>query len=190
MRRLAGLLLFAVLALVAAGCGGATTSQPVATANPPPAAGTAPAQVVIDKIAASSTLIALRKQSNGEIETPDVKTPQQAGWYSLGVVPGLPGPAVILGHVDGDGKPGIFKRLSEMKAGDLAEVTREDGKVLRFRAYSAERVPKDAFPTAKVYRNTAGPELRLITCGGAFVGGDLGYADNVIVYLKLDEAGA
>jgi len=183
VRRLAGLLLVAVLALVAAGCGG--SSQPAATVAAP-AAGSSPTQVVIDKITASSTLIPLRKQANGEVETPDVKTPMQAGWYSLGVVPGEPGPAVILGHVDGGGKPGIFKRLNEIKVGDLTSVTREDGKVLKFRAYRVDQVSKDAFPTAKVYGNTAGPELRLITCGGEFVGGDLGYGDNIIVFMKLE----
>lgn len=185
MRRIAGLLL-AVLALVAAGCGGSTPSQPVATAKPPVVAGSAPTRVEIEKIAAQSSLIALRKQANGEIETPDVKTPLQAGWYSLGVVPGQPGPAVILGHVDGAGKPGIFKRLSELRVGDVTKVVQGDGKILTFRAYDVVRAPKAAFPTAKVYGNTAGPELRLITCGGAFVGGDLGYADNIIVFMKLD----
>jgi len=42
--------------------------------------------------------------------------------------------------------------------------------------------PKAAFPTADVYGDVPGPELRLITCGGAFDEGTGHYADNVVVY--------
>ncbi|MDQ4130605.1 MAG: class F sortase, partial [Actinomycetota bacterium] len=49
---------------------------------------------------------------------------------------------------------------------------------------NAERVAKEAFPTARVYGNTPGPELRLITCGGVFDSTSGHYRDNVIVYAK------
>ena len=35
-------------------------------------------------------------------------------------------------------------------------------------AQRIEQHPKDAFPTEAVYGNTAGAELRLITCGDEF----------------------
>jgi hypothetical protein len=191
--RLVGLLI-AVLAFVAAGCGG-STAPPAATA-PPDAATTSavpvpvsnPTRIEVDKIGASSSLIPLGKEPSGEIQVPSVQTPQQAGWYSLGVVPGQLGPAVILGHVDGGGKPGIFKRLREMQAGDTARVLTEDGRTLTFRAYEVVQAEKANFPTARVYGDTEGPELRLITCGGVFVGGDLGYNDNIIVFMRLEQA--
>jgi hypothetical protein len=41
------------------------------------------------------------------------------------------------------------------------------------------------FPTEHVYGNTAGPELRLITCGGAFDSGSGHYQDNVVAYARL-----
>ena len=183
MIRLLGLLT-AALAFVVAGCG---TSAPAATIE----AGTpvaAPTSVEIERIAASSSLVPLGKQANGEIEVPDVHTPMQAGWYSPGVKPGEPGPAVIVGHVDGGGQTGIFKRLREMQAGDTARVLTEDGNPLTFRAYEVLQAQKDDFPTARVYGDTEGPELRLITCGGSFVGGDLGYQDNIIVFMRLEPA--
>jgi hypothetical protein len=31
--------------------------------------------------------------------------------------------------------------------------------------------------------------LRLVTCGGQFVGGDLGYQDNIIVFLRMVQPG-
>jgi hypothetical protein len=182
--RLLGLL-SAVLAFVVAGCG---TSPPATTSDQAvPVA--APTSVEIDRIAANSSLIPLSKQANGEIEVPDVHTPMQAGWYSLGVKPGAPGPAVIVGHVDGGGQPGIFKRLHELQTGDRVKVAREDGSVATFEAYDVAQAQKNAFPTARVYGNTAGPELRLVTCGGQFVGGDLGYQDNIIVFLRMVQPG-
>jgi hypothetical protein len=185
------LAVLAFLAFVVAGCSvpsvgpAAPASPTTTTAAEAPVA--QPASVEVDKIGARSSLIPLGIQPNGEIDVPNVKTPQQAGWYSLGPVPGAVGPAVILGHIDGAGKPGIFYRLREIQVGDTARVITTDGRSLTFRTYDVVRVAKTAFPTDRVYGNTAEPELRLITCGGAFVGGDLGYQDNIIVFMKLDK---
>jgi hypothetical protein len=46
-------------------------------------------------------------------------------------------------------------------------------------------VPKNAFPTKKVYGDIAFPGLRLITCGGAFNEATGHYVDNVIAYGHL-----
>ncbi len=45
-----------------------------------------------------------------------------------------------------------------------------------------ERHHKDTFPTAEVYGPTAGPELRLVTCGGPFDRRSRSYRDNVVVF--------
>ena len=45
-----------------------------------------------------------------------------------------------------------------------------------------DQVPKDAFPTDRVYGPTPGPELRLITCGGSFDRDAGSYRDNTVVY--------
>ena len=44
--------------------------------------------------------------------------------------------------------------------------------------------PKDAFPTDRVYGPTAGPELRLITCGGSFDRSAGSYRDNTVVFAR------
>lgn len=52
-----------------------------------------------------------------------------------------------------------------------------------------ERCAKDDFPTGVVYGNTAGPELRLITCGGV-VNQETGhYTDNTVVYARMVDVG-
>ena len=48
-----------------------------------------------------------------------------------------------------------------------------------------ERSPKTSFPADKVFAATDRSRLVLVTCGGAWVGGDVGYADNVIVFATL-----
>ena len=107
-----------------------------------------------------------------------------AGWFALSPVPGEVGPSVLAAHVNYDGVPGVFARLHEMKVGDTAIVRRSDGTPVRFTAYRVERFSKSAFPTADVYGNTAGPELRLITCGGDFDRAAHSYRDNVVVFAR------
>jgi sortase (surface protein transpeptidase) len=119
---------------------------------------------------------------SGEMEVPeDART---LGWFAPSPVPGEPGPAVLAGHVDWSGQPGVFARLHELAAGDTAAVTRADGTVAAFTVYRVARYAKAAFPTAEVYGNTAGPELRLVTCGGDFDRSTGHYVDNVVVYAR------
>jgi hypothetical protein len=48
-----------------------------------------------------------------------------------------------------------------------------------------EQYPKDRFPTRAVYGDVAGPELRLITCGGELDRAAHSYRDNIVVYARL-----
>jgi hypothetical protein len=64
-------------------------------------------------------------------------------------------------------------------------VTRADDSVVVFRVDSVEHFPKDQLPADRVYGDEGPPGLRLITCGGDWVGGRTGYADNVIAFATL-----
>ncbi|MGY1754241.1 class F sortase [Blastococcus sp. SYSU D01042] len=110
--------------------------------------------------------------------------PAVAGWYTAGPAPGQPGPAVIAGHVDGAGRPGVLAGLDRLVPGDEVVVERADGSPVRFAVTRVERVPKAAFPTRAVYGPVAAAELRLITCGGAFDRASGSYADNVVVHAR------
>ena len=68
-------------------------------------------------------------------------------------------------------------------------VTRSDGRVVRFAVTSVQEVPKSRFPTEAVYAPTPRPELRLITCGGAFDRAVRSYRDNVVVDAVLEDPG-
>lgn len=198
--RLAGLVGAAVLSLGLTGCGmaagpwasaadGPNLTSPIVTGAPvapaAPLAAAAPVGLRIDSINASSTLVPLGLNANRTVAVPPVATPMQASWYRLGPAPGAPGPAVILGHVNGDGKEGIFARLNEVKPGDQVKVSRADGKTAVFTVTKLQQVAKNAFPTTAVYGDTPAAELRLVTCGGDFDQSKHSYADSIIAFATL-----
>jgi hypothetical protein len=128
-------------------------------------------------------LLGLGIDDHGALEVPpDAST---AGWFTLGPTPGSAGPAVIAAHVDYAGVPGVFHRLRDLAPGDEIRVRRADGSTAVFAAYRVERYPKSAFPSEQVYGDTAGPELRLITCGGTLDASTGHYRDNVVAYARL-----
>lgn len=116
---------------------------------------------------------------------PSVHTPKQAAWFEPGPEPGQAGPAVIVGHIDGDHIPGVFYKLRDAHAGDQVVVHLKDGSTKTFNVYSVETVPKDGFPADHIFGYTPGPELRLITCGGDFDAAARSYKSNTVVFAKL-----
>lgn len=201
MGRFARLLAPLTLALAAA-CG---TPAPTTPEPPPytrvetPPARSAPASIQIPAINVDAPLVPLGLEPNGTVKVPDLNHVDQASWYCQdyrndngtptcaggGVIPGDTGPAAIYGHIDGHNRDGVFRHLPELNLGDQIKITRADGSVLIFKVYKVRTVPKSQFPSSEVYGNVQRPELRLITCTGDFIGGQVGYADQGIVYAAL-----
>jgi Sortase domain len=182
----------AVAALAGCGAGGQQQTALTSASNSAPAGTTVapdgrvrPVEVRVPRIGAQSSLIAVAVRADGSMQVPSADKPMQAAWYRLGPVPGDVGPAVILGHVDGRGQPGVFYRLHELEAGDEVFVAKADGSEIRFIVDRREQVPKSTFPHEAVYGDRAEPELRLITCGGSFDDPTSSYVDNVVVYARL-----
>jgi sortase (surface protein transpeptidase) len=146
-----------------------------------------PTSVTVPSIDANSSLIPLGLQPDGELAVPPLSNPMQASWYDRSPTPGSLGPAVILGHVNGGGKQGIFADLGRVKAGDQVLVGRADGQTAVFTVSHVDTVPKASFPSNDVYGDTPDSELRLITCGGVLDKAAHNYLSNVIVYANLTE---
>jgi hypothetical protein len=150
-------------------------------------AASAPVRVVVPAIGVDSDLMDLGLKADGTMEVPPGAFP--AGWYTGAPTPGERGPAVLAGHVDWKGEHGVFHDLAALLPGDTVTVIRADASVATFRVTDVQEYPKDEFPTAAVYGNTPGPELRLITCGGDWDAASGHYLDNVVAYAVLEPAG-
>ncbi|TDL46548.1 class F sortase [Kocuria rosea] len=172
------------------------TSTPAPTATSPTGAAAAPQQppvlaaadpvsLNIPATGTESELLHLGLRDNGSLEVPPEGPGSPASWYTDSPTPGERGPAVLLGHVNATGGgPGVFADLRALKPGDTIEVTREDGSTAVFAVDRGEQYGKDDFPTLEVYGNTAGSELRLITCDG-YDPATGEFDDNYVVYATL-----
>lgn len=163
---------------------------PVAPAPGPTIAPPIPVAISIPRIGVASTLIQTGILPDGTAEVPPVDTPEQASWLSESPRPGEPGPAVIYGHIDGAGQRGVFADLDQLAAGDRVLIGRGSAPPAEFEVYAVESYPKTEFPAAKVYGDTEGPELRLVTCTGPFDRAAGHHRDNLVVYARLTPAGA
>jgi hypothetical protein len=143
-----------------------------------------PVRLRIPAIAVDTRLLQLGLRDDGRVEVPPLDSPE-AGWYRYSPTPGERGPAVLLGHVDSARTgPGVFYDLPALAPGDPIEVGRADGSTVSFVVDRIGRYPKAAFPTTDVYGDVPDPELRLVTCGGAFDDGTGHYEDNIVVYAR------
>jgi hypothetical protein len=174
-----GLAVAAVVATPEAGAG--DTGPPVVAASE---AGrpSAPVRLVVPAAGVDAPLAAAGLDPVGALSPP--ADPAVAGWYTDGPVPGETGPAVITGHVDWAGAPGVFSRIAELGPGAEVLVVRADRTTARFAVTRVLSRPKSDFPTAEVYAPTTAAELRLITCGGIFDRTRDSYEDNVVVFAR------
>lgn len=168
----------------------ADTSPPSAEVSSGPASTVVlprarPTRLEVPGIGVDQRVFDVGQQANGELEVPEGDQVDDVGWYRQSPTPGQLGPAVLLGHVDGESGPSVFYRLGELTDGDEVTVRREDGRDATFEVYDVQRYPKDEFPTEAVYGNTEEPELRLITCSGDFDSETGHYLDNTVVSARL-----
>ncbi|MGW4155033.1 class F sortase [Micromonospora chersina] len=144
-----------------------------------------PVRLAVPAIKVTAPVTPVGQARDGSIDVPPLTQHHQTGWYNRGAVPGEPGRAIIVGHVDTKSGPAVFYRLHDLKPGDRIEVTREDRSVVTFKVDTVEYFDKANLPADRVYGDSGPAELRLITCGGEWVGGHTGYQDNVIAFASL-----
>lgn len=140
-------------------------------------------RLTVPALGVDRNALLLGTDDDGALDVP--ANEQDVGWYSAGSLPGDVGPAVFAGHVNLDGRPGVFSRLSTMRPGQQISVVRPDGTPVHFVVTRVELHAKDAFPTDEVYGPTDAPELRLITCGGSYDQRRGSYRDNVVLFAAL-----
>lgn len=168
------------------------------TADPRPLpvadAHSAPVRLHIPALGVAADILPLALDATGALEVPGFRNAAKVGWYALGPRPGLPGPAVLVGHRDAPAnaylhgrrvgglhiKNGVFAKLGRLRPGDLVEVETGSGQRVPFRVTTIRTYPTKQFPTALVYGPVRQPELRMITCGGV-IAPDGHWDANVVV---------
>ncbi len=169
------------------------SSAPIPT--PIPAAARSPAvpptphpvRISIPAIDVTSELLELGLNPDNTVAVPAPGPDyDKAAWFTGSPLPGDVGLAVIEGHVDSAANgPSVFFQLGALVPGNDVEVARADDSTLRYLVDSVRSFPKDNFPTLEVYGNTAGPELRLVTCGGEFDADKHSYLNDTVVFAHL-----
>lgn len=192
---LALVLVLAGLFAVGAGLGQATAGPGLARLfrgadEPPPRdfpvlAPSRPHRLVIPSMKVTVPVYGVGLADDGSIAVPPLERHQEAGWFERGPTPGQFGPAVIVGHADTRTGPSVFHGLGRLRPGARIEVIRRDRRVAVFEVNSVETFGKSALPVQRVYGDFSRPALRLITCGGRWLGGRTGYADNIVVFASL-----
>lgn len=147
-----------------------------------------PVRVTIPAIKIEAPVSRVGLADDGSIAVPPLQRHNEAGWFDGGPTPGQFGPAILVGHADTRTGPSIFHDVTKLHPGARVEVTRSDRSVAVFEVNSVERFGKARLPVDRVYRDFSRPGLRLITCGGEWKGGSIGYADNIVVFASLVSA--
>lgn len=114
-------------------------------------------------------ILSVGVNSKGELGTPisifDV------GWYEASGKPGEGKTVVLDGHNGGPTKEGVFKKLPELKRGDIIEITRGDDEVFRYEVVENDTVSLDNADEYMSLKALRSPEVNresvtLITCTG------------------------
>jgi len=137
-----------------------------------------PATISIPAIGVDASVVAVGLVPGTDtLQIPDI---DHVGWYRLGPSPGQTGSAVLVAHIDGNGRPGVFWRLGQLAPGDRITITFRESRSRTFRVTGRQQFPKTELP-AELFSRAGPPRISLITCGGAFDARTRQYRDNVVV---------
>ena len=101
-------------------------------------------------------------------DLPAPTDPDTIGWYDFSGRLGLPGNAVLVGHVDWGGRLRAFGGLKDLRKGDAIEVVDEAERHLSYSVDDVQTVDANAPTSDFITQHGPDEELTLITCGGEF----------------------
>jgi LPXTG-site transpeptidase (sortase) family protein len=138
-----------------------------------------PTRLDIPSIGLDAQIVSVGLKPDGSLRVPSAA---DAGWYHFGATPGDEiGSAVIAGHVDHEGQPGVFINLTQLAIGADVLVTDQTGETRRFTVTERFQVAKGDLPTEELFRTVGPATLTLITCGGEFDSNIRRYTDNIVI---------
>jgi LPXTG-site transpeptidase (sortase) family protein len=166
-----------------------TPRIPVAAPGPafheaPRPDGALPTSINIPRFHSEAKVVTLGMDDEGTMEVPS--DPDTIGWYDFSAKLGIPGNAVLVGHVDWAGRLRAFGHLRDLREGDRVDVVDADQRQLSYDVASVQTI--DATSSPDEFLTQLGPdeELTLITCGGDFDHASHQYLSRVIVRAVRD----
>jgi len=145
-----------------------------------------PARLIIPAINVDAPIesVGLFWSGNGEMGIPSNFT--DVAWYNGGPRPGMPGSAVIDGHLDGRYvKEAVFYNLDKLKPGDLVEVVDQKGITWQFKVSRLTDYDYNATTTDIFSGDASAARLNLITCAGDWIKGQGLYSQRIVVFTEL-----
>lgn len=164
------------------GAGSAFPSAMLTSPDPAPAQAqpdSAPARVSLADLGINAEVQAVA------VEGDTLQVPERGdvvGWMDSSANPGATGPMVLVGHVDTDKAPAVFYDLQDAEIGSTVVVTGADAIAHPYVISEIADYVKAQVPLDRLYGATTSPELRLVTCSGAFDEATGHYQDNTVVY--------
>lgn len=162
---------------------GAQSDLPVAVPGEPVEGG----PVAVEVAGESTAVVPIGLADGGVLAPPeDVSV---IGWYLDSALPGGgdgQGSVVLTGHINAvDQGWGFASAFTELDAGDEVTITTQGGGEVTYRAVADSEHDLKADGVAEVVNDFDGPErLVIITCGGRYIGGDLGYESNIVTVFE------
>jgi LPXTG-site transpeptidase (sortase) family protein len=124
----------------------------------------------------------------GELNVPQKNQWTGVGWYKDGPMPGQSGSAIIDGHLDRPGGvPAVFWRLHQLRRGDKVMIVGTQGQMRSFQVMQLQTYRPDAAPLEKIYGDTSGAYLNLITCAGRWISSRHQTAERLVVFTRLSD---
>lgn len=141
----------------------------------------------IPGIGVASRLLTFGAPDGRVLPVPSLAQASKAAWYDFSAIPGTPGNAVLVGHVDTYTGPAVFYDLYLLRPGDPIYVS-IGARRLRFAVQRVAEVSKPQFPARQIFGGTTARRLWIITCGGPFDYLTRHYLDNIIVSASFQPA--
>jgi hypothetical protein len=148
------------------------------------AAFVSPNMIEIPVLGAKAPIVTVRTLPNSILEVPS--NPKIVGWWYGGAKPGATkGTAILDGHIDANGVPGVLSRIGTLNPGDTVYIDgMHDGKKtrVRFSVTGVRTYKKSALPYQQIFDQNSVGRIAIVSCGGPFDAHTGHYLDNIVAF--------
>ncbi|TLW91814.1 class F sortase [Saccharomonospora piscinae] len=161
---------------------GERSSEPTQPAAERPATAPSGQRPGTVRLPDGGTATLVREELGADSVLPVPDDLDEATWWGAGL-DAPSGASVFAGHVNWRGSVGPFSELWDVRAGERVTVADEDGTRFHYAVTQILTLGKDELPAraGELFGQSGSHRLVLVTCGGRWLGGTTGYAENRVV---------